>query len=567
MIRNIIRPATLLIAAMSAASAVAQQPTPKEAAPSIKLAHPGAKHFYVDLDYIMGLTTKQEQVQLPQLKKLLFDPFLVGVDRERPVVIEVLTDAKAMRYLTFIPLTDLKAFRSDNLDAAGIDSKKLGKTLYRLEDEFGVLGFMQYQNEYGAISGKRGDVPAAIGDPQPGVKDLVTKYDLVLDIQNSNVDPAAVKVRQTQFDTNVRTELLDMVKQTELETDDQFAFRKLLTETQLDELGRLYTGARHARLGVVIDEKKKDVATMDLVVDPLPETELAASFALLGKKSSEFANIARTENAILTARINHPLDEMRQKNFVKLSQFLRDETKKEYGKEENATDEEKANRQKAADLFFDMVDTGLKSGVLDAFAEAHPNESGKHTVVGGILTVDGTALIEALKLFPKASAGQKVELEVDAVGDVKIHKFTAGTTDHALFNGFLGSDAIYIGTTKKAIWYAGGENALEELKAAIQKAGEENTGKADDPLADIRIKVGPWMKLRQALMAGNTDEDKEVLKLRQLAVDAFGIGDDSLTLNLKRVEDRVEGLMVGQPALLRFVGKLLADFSKETLED
>jgi hypothetical protein len=566
-IRTTLIVAALITAALFTSMAAAQELTAKQAAPSIKLVHPGWKRFYVDLDYILGLTTKVEQKQLPLLKEFGFDPFLVGVDGVRPLGIDTLTGAEKIRYLAFIPIADLKKFRNDNLAAAGIESKKLGKTLYRLQDEFEVLGFLQFQNDYAAISGKRADVPNAIANPQPAYATLVANYDLAFEILNTQDSAAAIAVRKQQYDANIRKELFALVKKRKLETADQFALRKLFTEIQLDELGRVYVGAKLARLGLVIDEKQTDVSTMDFVLNPLPETELAASVQLLAKKTSDFANIARTENAILSARINHPLDEMRQQNFVRLSKLLRDQAKKEFDKETDATQEEKENRKKAVDMFFDMIDAGLESGVVDAFAEAHPNESGKNTIVGGIVAVDGNALIEPLKLFPKASKGQKVELNVDEVGDVKIHKFTAATKDHALFNDFLGSDVVYIGTSEKAVWYAvGGENALDELKAAITKCSEPNTGKADDPVADIVIKLGPWMKLRQALHAGE-NEDKELIKLRQFAVDAFLIGDDSLTLNLKRVGDHLEGLMIGQPGILRFIGKMMADFSKENFED
>ncbi len=566
MIRPTLTLAALMVAALLTATAAAQELTPKQAAPSIKLVHPGWKRFYVDLNYILGLTSKEEQKQLPQLKEFGFDPFLVGVGGERPLGIDTLTDAKTLRYLAFIPISDLKMFREDNLGGADLESKKLGKTLYRVQDEFDVLGFLQYQNDYAAISEKRADVPTTIADPRPAYEKLVAKYDLALEFLNSEHSKAAIDVRKQQYDANIRKELFALVEKTKLETDDQFEFRKLFTDIQLDELGRLYVGAKQARLGLVIDEKQTDVSTMDILIDPLPETELAASVQLLAKKSSEFANIARGENAILSARINHPLDEMRQGNFVQLSQLLRKQAQQEFDKETDATKEEKENRKKATDLFFDMIDAGLKSGVVDAFAEAHPGENGKNTIVGGILAVDGNAFIEPLKLFPKASKGQIVELNVDEAGDVKIHKYTAATKEHALFNDFFGSDVIYLGTSKKAVWYAAGENALVELKAAIAKCDESNTGTADDPVADIVIKLGPWMKLRQALHAGE-NEDKELLKLRQFAVDAFLVGDDSLSLNLKRVGDHVEGLMTGQPGILRFIGKMMADFSKENFDD
>ena len=120
--------ALIMLPAVIAATANAQQPTLKQAAPSIKLVLPGADRLYKDLDYVLGLTTAQEQKQLPFIKEFGLDIFLFGVDRTRPIRIDALTDDKKIRYLTFIPIDNLKKFRKDNLDDASIGSKKLGQT-------------------------------------------------------------------------------------------------------------------------------------------------------------------------------------------------------------------------------------------------------------------------------------------------------------------------------------------------------------------------------------------------------------------------------------------------------
>jgi len=573
--------AAAIISAVAAVSAAAQELTPTQVAPSVKLVHPGAIPLYQDLDYIFGLTDKIEQKQLANVKEY-FDVFLIGIDRTRLFRLDVILGEKTIHYLTSIPLKNLNRFRRGNLDDLGIDSRKQFATLYKLEMEndtgVEVLGFMRIRNfertaeegtiteQYAIISKRRAEIPPTLPDPRPPMAELAKKYDLSLDVLNTKNSPEAMKIRRESFQQNTRKELLGLVKQGQQETHDDFALRKLLTEIQLDELARIYVDAKHANLGLVLNDMKKTGVTLDVLLDPLPGSELEASLKLLAQQPSRFANIERTKNAILSGRINHPLDPMRKNNFLRLSKLLRSRTKNTVAAETDSTDEEQANRKKSADLFFDMIDAGINSGVIDGFVEGHSNENGKQTFVGGIREVDGTAIIEVIKLFPKKSRGQQVELNVDEVGDVKIHKFVAATKDHPFFSGFLGSNTVYIGSSREVVWYAAGETALDELKAAIGRVGQQNTGQADDPFVDLLIKPGPWLKLRQARHAGR-NESKAILKLRQMAIDAFLPGDDTLTLKLNRVGNRIEGLMFGHPGILRFAGKILADFSKENFDD
>ena len=89
----------------------------------------------------------------------------------------------------------------------------------------------------------------------------------------------------------------------------------------------------------------------------------------MGKRPSDFANVPRTEKPILSGRINHPLDPMRQENLKEFSEFFRRQTKETIAAEETATDEEKANRTKGTDLFFDLLNKNIEAGEFDGFAE------------------------------------------------------------------------------------------------------------------------------------------------------------------------------------------------------
>ena len=84
------------------------------------------------------------------------------------------------------------------------------------------------------------------------------------------------------------------------------------------------------------------------------------------------------------------------------------------------------------------------------------------------------------------------------------------------------------------------------------KAPKKAAKKADEEEGDVAF-----------AFADLAADKKEV---RRIALSAMEAGDDSLTFKLERIENRVEGRMVVDTGILRFVGKMLAKFSADTLE-
>ncbi len=75
----------------------------------------------------------------------------------------------------------------------------------------------------------------------------------------------------------------------------------------------------------------------------------------------------------------------------------------------------------------------------------------------------------------------------------------------------------------------------------------------------------PWLRLRQQQAAGKADSGN--VELRKLALEAFSAGDDRVSMQLARDGNDVAGRMEVATGILRLAGKLVAQFSKENLED
>ena len=569
----------------------------EDATPRISIVAAGADELLADVKYIVGLTNEKERKQSPVLEDY-FDIFLEGIDRTMPIRIDMLLDAEEVRYMSSFPITNIKAFR-ENLEAFGIDSKRKSPTLYELEMNKDPFGWMRYKKPYATIAETRGEVPLSLPDPRKAVESLLAKkFDLGAEIRNT----ADGQDKRKESFKKVREELMAAVKQKEDESKEDFELRKMFTTHQLNEAERFFVEASQITLGWTTDAAKK-VGRLELKLAPIADTDLEKTIKLFGQKPSHFANVKKSENSVLSVRINHPLDQMRTNHFLEMWDRLRDQLKQRFDVSETSTDDEKANRKKIADLLFDILKEGAKMGVVDGFVEVEEHAADKHTAVAGIRAADGNAMIEIVKLLEAAKMGQKVQVGLDKQGDVSIHKVVLPDDKQHVFKDFLADDGIvYVGTSQETVWFAAGEGALKALKQAIEAVEEPNAGKADAPFVDFYGRIGPWLKLldkyraktpaqkaaapkpkKKKISKKKTEEGEASTKaalgdlaadrdaLRKLALEAFqpkdDVIDDVITVRLERIENRVEGRMEVQPGILRFVGKLMAKFSAENLDE
>lgn len=559
MYKTVVLLAVVSAVAGTSSTAVAQTSPAEKSAPSVTIMQNGANELYRDLEFILKLTNSTEQKQWSVLQEYL-DIFLIGIDRTRPIRVDLIMGGETERYISSFPITNMKEFRDDNLDSLGIESRKKSKTLYQLKGAF--LGYMRHKHEYAIIAERKDEVPVSIADPLEAIAPLLAaEYDLALEGYNHLEGQVHQDQRRKTF-TDTRKELLAVLKKTKEETADDFAIRRSLYGHQLDEFERFFVEASKMVLGWTTDVVGQK-GRLDIELDPIEGTSLEATIDNLGKSTSYFANIDRSENPIFSAHLNHPLDEMRKTNILETIALLRTRTNNNLNARDDVSDAERDARKEIADKTFGLLEAGAKQGLADGFFEVHANESDKNTIVCGFRAVDGTAVVDILKLVPKAREGQVMQLDVDSEGDVRIHKVVISGKRHANFLNFFGTGDLFIGSTADAVWLSSGENALAELKGAIAKAAAPKPEKPSPVFLDVFVKMAPWMNLRNA-RAG----DKGDVAMRKLAMAAFELGDDTFSLQLRRTDkNNVEGELVANPGILRFAGKLIADFSKENLDD
>ncbi|HUG93917.1 MAG TPA: hypothetical protein VML55_24015, partial [Planctomycetaceae bacterium] len=187
--------AAVLTAAVQPDALLAQVPSPR-----VSTVVESADELYRQLDYVMGLTTPQEQQQTKNLKEH-FDVFLIGVSRDKPGRMDLLIDAEKFRYLLAVPVTaaNLNNFRANNLTPLGLDNRRIALTLYRFHNKV-WNGFMRFANDYALFGERKEDVPPNVPDPTLAIAGVLKQgYHAAFDLEVQNPAPMSQQERRDNF--------------------------------------------------------------------------------------------------------------------------------------------------------------------------------------------------------------------------------------------------------------------------------------------------------------------------------------------------------------------------------
>ncbi|MEX0714976.1 MAG: hypothetical protein WD066_00235 [Planctomycetaceae bacterium] len=562
------------------------QNAPNGASPGVLFMQAGGDRLMEDLQYMLGLTSPQERQQWQHVKDWVEEMFLPGIDSVHPVGMDVILSNQATRYRPQFPIKNLQDFRK-NLDAFGIPSRKKTASLYQLERNF--PGYMRYRHGYAIIGEKETDVPLTLPNPMAELVPLVQAgFDMALRLRN---DPQGLDARRADFQ-RIRNDLLATVKQNADETREDFDVRRTAAEQQMNELERFYVESRHVLLGWVTDSQQNE-GRLDITLEPIAGTPLAQSVALLGQQPSYFANAPQAENSILSLRVNHPLDALRQQHALQFLPVAKAAMHRRIDEDADRNDDEKKAGKEALDKALDIIDATVKQGMGDLVVEVATRQTGKHAMVIGVRVADGNKVHEIVQMLPQAKKTRQVQMDVARVGQTRIHKVDMRFPQANVRQDFYGQDlGLYVGGDADAVWFAVGEGALSDLTAAIGAVAQPNVGKNDDPFVDLMVKLHPWLELRNQLdplqpkapgvaqprprpapapagEEGSVVEDftrqLDRAELRRMALEAFAAGHDVFRLRLSRKDKEVVGGMTVERGVLRMVGKGMAKFSEENL--
>jgi hypothetical protein len=555
----------LVMAVLSWHPGVLKGADDKNAAPSAFVMLAGSDNLLGDAEYLLKLTNPVEQKQWSILKSY-FEVFLIGVDPKLPTRVGVVFGDKADRYVWSVPVSNMLNFRKNNIaQILTPHIREVGPNLYKLGNgrPSDFNGFMLGAAPYAHIGETKDDVAQVPADPRPELQALVAKkYLAAVEFHNKQTDAASQAKRRELFQ-NTRKQTLDAVKKEKGETPADFELRKKALAIELDEGEWFFAESEHAQLGLTID-RTTGSGRADIELTPIAGTPLAQSIEQLQTKASHFANVEKNAGPILSARLNHPLSEVRKKTALAMAALAKDRLKARTDADEKLSADEKQATKQIIDQTFAMIEAGFKAGLADGFIDVHKGASGKNVLLAGAWTPDGTKVGDILALLPKARAGENVKLNVAEESGVKIHSVELTKDRHPHWNDLIGATTLYVGAAKEAVWAAAGDGALEALKAAIKKAAQPTPAGAEKaPWGELVVQLKPWVEEAASEPSKKKGDDH----YRKMLLSAFQGQDDQLSVRMTRQQNKIVGQIDIQKGLLRFAGKAASDFSRDNLDE
>ncbi len=552
----------------------------------------GVDSLKSDLKYLVGLSpTPALQKQWVNTLEPLIDSFAEGVDPTKPIRVDVIFGKDISFEMDFpISLLDDKKGKGfvPNIKGMGFNVTPLGANLYSVVEagKGAKPNFMRYVNGYASIAATQAAVPAnmphPITDKVKGVQPLLDKgYDVIGWMKNSDA-AADIAARRANFH-ELRKQLEAGLIFKRNEDKNEFALRKLSLIQNLAEAERFVVETDELLFGWTTTVATKEAVgkgRAEFSISALPDTDLFKSTEVLATKPSHFANVKLSAEGVVSGKINFGIDPLRVEHLKEFYKTVRPVLDAQIDKRATIKEaEQKAAVKQAASLLIDMLNEGLPLGTVDVFMDLHSAGGGKHTLICGVRATDGRKAVEIVKLLPKVNAGRTIKLDIEKIGeDVSLHSVTVPERRQANFHKlFPGENLVYVATSKDAVWGAAGANAVEELKAAIEQAAAPAPAAVDPRVMYFTAHAARMVELldivrpeRQKIDEKLSKEEQERIrarekdleKLRKLAIDATAKCDALFSGEVKKNGNKVEGSMDVSECVLKFVGSAIADFAK-----
>lgn len=533
------------------------------------------------------------------------DIFLIGVSTEHPIRFDFVFDP-VNGYLTqaIVPTSNLKEFRLDNLDPIGIGTEvdKKDKNLFECVGSV-YEGWMRYLPKpvpYSVFFKQPEAIPADMPHPENLHQPLAEK-DYMGFLYMANLAEGLDR-RRAAFDAYRKTSD-ESFKKLSTESREQYELRKAMREETLAILKQWLAEIAHGEFGAKIDTDKQSFPT-HLTISALPDTSLARELKILAEHASQFGAVQPAKDNILTARINMPLNQERIPGVKTIYELALPVLKERINSSEKASAGEKTARNEIATLMLDVMTENLTSQkTLDAMLDVAP-ANGKHALLMGIAASGQEKINQMIEKIPAAQSGWSVKMNADKAGETTIHELTFGKNPPKSLTEFYGdSNKAWIGVSAGHLWLAGGEGALESLKAAIATVEGAKAPAASGALLVAEMNARPIIQnidavmhdpeleiLQQINLKGRRQERLKEAKEDQPAAEEKKPGEratgnlatfvwiptaiavlegqpDRMTMSLKLDENgNLVGATDAQGGVLKALGTLIAKFADETLK-
>jgi hypothetical protein len=389
---------------------------------------------------------------------------LQGVDLDRPVgaYVRFGKELEDLAGALLIPVADQAAFLT-LLENFGLNPSKGKDGIYTLQTKQNIDLYLRFAKKYAYVSGINTenlsdknllDPAKVLAGADDSVISATVRLDQVPDAAKLLVMASLEQSLQAEEDKAPPGE---SAVQKQLRTAITRQFSRTVSDTLKD--------GQRVQVDISLAKDKKDLA-LRLSLTGRAGTELAKTIADAGKSKSPFAGLM-TQNAAFRGSIDAHLPPAIHKAFV---QAIQDAAQKGLG------DISSEAKRKEAQKLFDALMPTVKSGQLDAFFGMSGPVNNHYTLLAAIKVENGAelgAVVHDLLASERKSLSpaeqQKIQLDVDSVGAVKIHKLELprDVKTGKFLDDLPGDSNLYVAFRKDAILLALGQKSLGTLKEAI----------------------------------------------------------------------------------------------------
>ena len=524
--------------------------------------------------------------------------FLIGLSYDQPVRGDQIFDpTNGARTQVIVPIADLDDFLDDNLEPIDIDSDRdrRDRNLYQLGVQGNVYdGWLRYIPEpqpYAVIFPQReflDNLEGLVEDHKPFTNELA-----FLSLVGTKKD---MPIRQAGWDAYSKS-VLDEFQKLPTESREAFDLRKRMRQQSLMLFGQWFSETSNISLKVNVNREQGD-APSKLLFTALPETPLESNIERILTDPSRFAVLKTPENALVSFRVNLPVDAERAEGYKEIYEMARPVVDEKIDASDDASESEKVAQKEVVNTFLNVLRDSMQSPIVDGFADIIPMSGGKNTLVMGIEHTAQADILKILRKLPEAITGWKLEENVDEVAGTPIHRLKLGENSLKSLGDFYGnSGEVFIGVSEDVFWLSGGPDSLNVLKSRIQTVADAPKPEADGVLVSLKMQSRPILvhldafvkeanldvldiiSVRQRLQASTGEQEGEGerrgrraagnlanFQWEQTAIDAMDGLDDRLQIVIKRTErGTLEGSGNAQIGMLKALGAIVAKFAEENL--
>jgi hypothetical protein len=260
----------------------------------------------------------------------------------------------------------------------------------------------------------------------------------------------------------------------------------------------LVRDAALVRFDLDISEKTKEM-TVNFNVAAKPGSDFAKSIDAIGKLKSPLAGMVKN-NLAFDGALHFALPETLQQAF---GSVIDEATSRSLNGIQDA------EKKKQAETLFKAIMPTAKAGEYQVVGVVIGPKNDRYTFLGAVKLKDGDKLGKTVRDLIKTALADipeaerdKIQLDFDAVGAVKIHRFEVPKTPQLdpLIEDFAGDKYLYLAFRDDALFLALGKKALPTLKTALARTDSV----ASTPLLfDFDV-------ARMARLMAQTPEQKEL---------------------------------------------------------